>query len=140
MHIRSLACYTTGTHESSFWKRHPNKGVTRLGAALRGLNRAAQDQSVSDGIAAANRFYDILLKYCGTQLPSRFFSTSITVSISYEGCRCRCPAAPSAAEIAPILQAIEARDAEATAKACEVHVRNAAEAALKILAERGHLS
>ena len=107
----------------------------QLATSFRTVERAASKDS-SSRLAAKDKFYDVLfegggneaLRSISSQLHARI-NLLRSLSLTRAG-----RAAEAVAELADIVAAVAANDAEAAAKACARHVDNAAEAAFGQLA------
>ena len=108
--------------------------VAELRAALAELAHVTRERAdIRELLQAKDRFYDVLMRGCGNGAVHEILDglkarvgLLRTSSLSQPG-----RARRSVAEIRAIVEAVEAGDAEAAARACAVHVQQAAEAGLR---------
>jgi DNA-binding GntR family transcriptional regulator len=83
-------------------------------------------------------FYDVLMRGCRNPMVARMFDSTINRNMQLRSTSLAEPGRvpQTVAELRQVVEAVEARDAEAAWAACRRHVRRAAEVALRILRER----
>ncbi len=126
--LESLAARLFVRHAS---ERH----LEQLEKAVEKLALAYNSESLSKTLPAKTDFYQALLNGAGNPVIADLLRTLNSRISSLRATSLSSPnrLADSIAEIRTLLKALSARDEEGAARACEDHVRNAAEAALATL-------
>jgi DNA-binding GntR family transcriptional regulator len=114
--------------------------VAALRSAFDGVERVTEDGGdIRAMLRAKDRFYDVLLKGSGNRSVYAILSgLQARVSVLRSNSLSR-PGRPerAVAEIRAIVEAVEARDADAAAAACERHIEGAARSGIGALGEGG---
>jgi DNA-binding GntR family transcriptional regulator len=109
--------------------------IARLRTHLARMKAVAGNDDRDELLSAKTEFYAALLEGCGNVFVQRFLNMLLNrvTLLRMTSMAHKSRIGNSLAEIETILAAIEAGDEDGAEQACVVHIRNAAEVALKIL-------
>jgi DNA-binding GntR family transcriptional regulator len=122
-----------------FVQRATSEQVAELCAAVEEIERSGSSAEPEDQLRAKDEFYRVLLRGSGSEpLQQTLASLQARVRL-LRATSLSEPGRPrqAAAELRAVVDAIQAGDAEVAAKACSLHVQNAARTALARLSKSG---
>lgn len=134
-HIYEVREALEGLAGRLFAERATDKQVIRLQEALGKLKDAFAGGETRHIVAEATAFYDVMLEGCGNDLIRDMIRSLQARVVFLRGTSMSHPgrAPGSFGEMTLIVEAISRRDADATETACKQHVRQARDAALRML-------
>jgi DNA-binding GntR family transcriptional regulator len=138
LQIYEVRCALEGLAGRLFAERATEPQMTDLEQALANLEAAFKTASTRTIVAETTKFYEVLLAGCGNDVISNLIRTLHARVVFLRATSMSHPdrMAHGLKEMQDIVRAITSRDAAAAQSACEVHVRNACTAALKVLRNR----